>query len=178
MHHGGRHGICLGMSRPPETFSKVAAVFGVSRQAVHKWMHKGAPMYSAEALVDWLSNQMGTRVLDNFSHRGPILLANLKAVMEPRSVYNPDKGLAETFGVTLETIQAWRLRGAPVEDMVELAEWAMKEPGIFEGFTCNQDAADTLEAMEDPELEGKIREAVAGWRASSTGRAWKRMAAC
>jgi len=40
---------------------------------VHKWMHKGAPMYSAEALVDWLSNQMGTRVLDNFSHRCPIL---------------------------------------------------------------------------------------------------------
>jgi hypothetical protein len=166
------------MSRPPETFSKVAAVFGVSRQAVHKWMHKGAPMYSAEALVDWLSNQMGTRVLDNFSHRYPVLLENLKSVMEPRSVYNPDKELAETFGVTLETIQAWRLRGAPVEDMGELAEWAMKEPSIFEGFTCNQEAADTLEAIEDPEPEGEIQEAVAGWRASPTGRAWRRMAAC
>jgi hypothetical protein len=51
-------------------------------------------------------------------------------------------------------------------------------PGIFEGFARNQDAADTLEAMEDPELEGEIREAVAGWRASPTGRAWNRMAAC
>jgi hypothetical protein len=166
------------MSRPQESLSKVADVFGVTRQAVHKWKRNGAPMYSAEALVDWLSNQMGTRVLDNFSHRCPVLLENLKAVMEPRSVYNPDKELAETFGVTLETIQAWRLRGAPVEDMGELAEWAMKEPGIFEGFSCNQEAADTLEAIEDPELEGEIREAVAGWRTSPMGRAWKRMAAC
>ena len=166
------------MSRSQESISKVAAVFGVTRQAVHKWMHKGAPMYSAEALVDWLSNQMGTRVLDNFSHRCPILLENLKAVMEPRSVYNPDRELAEMFGVTLETIAAWRQRGAPVEDLGELAEWAMKEPGIFEGFTRNQKAADTLEAIEDPEMEGEIREAVAGWRASPTRRAWKRMAAC
>ena len=166
------------MSRPPESISKVAAVFGVTRQAVHKWMHKGAPMYSAEALVDWLSNQMGTRVLDNFSHRCPILLENLKAVMEPRSVYNPDKELAETFGVTLATIAAWRQRGAPVEDVAELAEWAMSEPGIFEGFTCNQEAADTLEAIEDPELEGEIQEAVASWRASPMGRAWRRWAAC
>jgi hypothetical protein len=164
------------MSRPPETFSKVAAVFGVTRQAVHKWMHKGAPMYSAEALVDWLSNQMGTRVLDNFQHRCPVLLENLKAVMEPRSVYKPDKELAEMFGVRLETIQAWRLRGAPVEDIGELAEWAMKEPGIFEGFARNQEAADTLEAIEDPEMEGEIREALSGWRSSPTGRAWKRMA--
>lgn len=54
----------------------------------------------------------------------------------------------------------------------------MKEPGIFEGFTRNQEAADTLEAIEDPEMEGEIREALAGWRASPTGRAWKRMAAC
>ncbi len=166
------------MSRPPESISKVAAVFGVTRQAVHKWMHKGAPMYSAEALVDWLSNQMGTRVLDNFRNRCPVLLENLKAVMEPRSVYNPDKELAEMFGVTLETIAVWRQRGAPVEDMGELAEWAMREPGIFEGFTRNQETADTLEAIEDPELEGEIREAVAGWRASPTGRAWRRWAAC
>ena len=166
------------MSRPQESLSKVADVFGVTRQAVHKWKRNGAPMYSAEALVDWLSNQMGTRVLDNFSHRCPILLENLKAVMEPRSVYNPDKELAETFGVTLATIAAWRQRGAPVEDVAELAEWAMSEPGIFEGFTCNQEAADTLEAIEDPELEGEIQEAVASWRASPTGRAWKRMAAC
>ena len=166
------------MSRPQESLSKVADVFGVTRQAVHKWKRNGAPMYSAEALVDWLSNQMGTRVLDNFSHRCPILLENLKAVMEPRSVYNPDKELAETFGVTLETIAAWRQRGAPVEDVAELADWAMSEPGIFEGFTCNQEAADTLEAIEDPELEGEIQEAVASWRASPTGRAWERMAAC
>ena len=61
------------MSRPQECISRVADVFGVTRQAVHKWMHKGAPMYSAEALVEWLSNQMGTRVLENFSHRCPIL---------------------------------------------------------------------------------------------------------
>lgn len=94
------------MSRPPETFSKVATVFGVTRQAVHKWMRKGAPMYSAEALVDWLSSRMGTRVLDNFRQKCPVLLENLRAVMEPRPVYNPDKELAETFGVTLETIQA------------------------------------------------------------------------
>jgi hypothetical protein len=79
------------------------------------------------------------------------------------------------FGATLETTQAWRQRGAPVE---ELAEWAMKEPGIFEGFTCNQEVADTLEAIEDPELEGEIQEVVASWRASPMGRAWKRMAAC
>ena len=65
-----------------------------------------------------------------------------------------------------------------MEDVAELAEWAMSEPGIFEGFTCNQEAADTLEAIEDPELEGEIQEAVASWRASPTGRAWKRMAAC
>ena len=93
--------------------------------------------------------------------------------MEPQPAHNPDKELAETFGVTPETIQAWHLRGAPVEDMAELVEWAMKEPGIFESFTCNEEAADTLEAIEDPELEVEIREAVAGWRASPTGRAWR-----
>ena len=82
------------------------------------------------------------------------------------------------FGVTLETIQAWRLRGAPVEDMGELAEWAMKEPGIFEGFTRNQETADTLEAIEDPELEGEIREAL--WpagerhRRGGLGSGWQR----
>lgn len=58
--------------------------------------------------------------------------------------------------------------------MAELAEWAMREPGIFEGFARNHEAADTLEAIEDPELEREIREAVAGWRASATGRAWER----
>jgi hypothetical protein len=68
---------------------------------------------------------------------------------------------------------SWRQRGVPVEDVAELAEWAMSEPGIFEGFTRNQETADTREAIEDPELEGEIREAVAGWRASPTGRAWR-----
>lgn len=166
------------MSRPQESISRVAAVFGVTRQAVHKWKRNGAPMYSAEALLGWLSNQMGIRALDNFRHRCPVLLENLKAVMDPEPVYNPDRELAEMFGVTLETIAAWRQRGAPVEDVAGLAEWAMREPGIFEGFTRNQETADTLEAIEDPELEREIREAVAGWRASPTGRAWKRMATC
>jgi hypothetical protein len=50
----------------------------------------------------------------------------------------------------------------------------MKEPGIYEGFTRNPETADTLEAIEDPEMEVKIREALAGRRASPTGRAWKR----
>ena len=72
------------LRRPQESLSKVADVFGVTRQAVHKWMRKGAPRYSAEAPVDWLSNQMGTRALDHFSHWCPVLLENLKAVMEPR----------------------------------------------------------------------------------------------
>jgi hypothetical protein len=115
-------------------------------------------------------------MLDKFSHRCPVLLENPKAVMEPRSVYNPDKELAETFGVTLETIQARRLRGAPVEDMGELAEWAMKEPGIFEGFTCNQDAADTLEAMEDPSWRAKSRRpwpAGERRRRAGRGRGWR-----
>ena len=146
------------MSRPQESISKVAAVFGVSRQAVHKWMRKGAPFHSAEALLNWLSNQIGIRVLDNFRHRCPVLLENLKAAMDPQ----PDKELAETFGVTLETIAAWRQRGAPVEAVAELAEWAMSEPGIFEGVNRNQETADTLEAIEDPELGGEIREALAG----------------
>ena len=150
----------------------------MTRQAVHKWRQRGAPFHSAEALLGWLANQHGIRARDNFHPRCPALLARLKAAMEPEPVYSPDRELAETFGVTLETIAAWRHRGAPVEDMGELAERAMKEPGIFEGFTRNQEAADTLEAIEDPALEGEIREAVAGWRASTTFRAWKRMAAC
>jgi hypothetical protein len=56
----------------------------------------------------------------------------------------------------------------------ELAARAMSEPGIFEGFTGKEEVADILETVEDPELEGEIREAVAGWRASPTSRAWKR----
>ena len=69
------------MARPPETFGKVAAVFGVTRQAVHKWKRNGAPFYSAEALLTWLDNREGTRVLDNFRHRCPVLLANLEQAL-------------------------------------------------------------------------------------------------
>jgi hypothetical protein len=69
------------MARPPETFSKVAAVFGVTRQAVHKWKHNGAPFHSAAALLAWLDNREGTRVLDNFRHRCPVLLANLEQAL-------------------------------------------------------------------------------------------------
>ncbi len=162
------------MSRPQESISRVAAVFGVTRQAVHKWKRNGAPMYSAEALLGWLCDQPGVRALDHLRPRCPALLERLKDAMDPEPTYNPDRELAEMFGVTLETIATWRQRGAPVEDVAELAEWAMKELGIFEGFTRNEETADTLEAIEDPEIEGEIREAVAGWRASPTGRAWRR----
>lgn len=151
-------------------------MFGVTRQAVHKWKRNGAPMYSAEALLGWLCDQPGVRALDHLRPSCPALLERLKDAMDPQPIYNADRELAEMFGVTLATIEAWRQRGAPVEDIAELAEWAMSEPGIFDGFTRNQEAADTLEAIEDPELEGEIREAVTGWRASPTGRAWRRMA--
>ena len=50
-----------------------------------------------------------------------------------------------------------------------MAEWAMSEPGIFEGLTRNQETADTPEAIEDPELEGEIREALEGWRHRQRG---------
>ncbi len=123
-------------------------------------------------------NQMGTRVLDDFSHKCPVLPERLKAVMEPQPVYDPERELTEMFGVTPETIQAWRLCGAPVGDLGELAERAMKEPGTFQGFIRTQEAADTPEAIEEPEMEGEIRDALAGWRASPMGRAWKRVAAC
>ena len=166
------------MSRSQKSLSKVADVFSVTRQAVHKWRQRGAPFHSAEALLGWLCNQHGIRSLDHLHPKCPALLARLKVILEPLAVYSPDRELAETFGVTLETIAVWRHRSAPVENMAELAEWAMKEPGIFEGFTRNQDAADTLEAIEDPEREVEIREVLSGWRASPTGRAWKRMAAC
>ena len=43
-----------------------------------------------------------------------------------------------------------------MEGIGERAEWAMKEPGIYEGFTRNKETADTLEAIEDPEMEVKI----------------------
>jgi hypothetical protein len=69
------------MGRPPETFSKVAAVFGVTRQAVHKWHKAGAPFYSAVALLTWLDNRERGGVLDNFAHRCPVLLAKLEQAL-------------------------------------------------------------------------------------------------
>jgi hypothetical protein len=68
------------MGRPPETFSKVAAVFGVTRQAVHKWQRKGAPFHSAEALLAWLNDEP-VRVLDSFRPRCPTLRANLERAL-------------------------------------------------------------------------------------------------
>ena len=69
------------MSRPPETFSKVAAVFGVTRQAVHKWKRNGAPFYSAAALLTWLNNRDRGGVLDNFAHHCPVLRAKLEQAL-------------------------------------------------------------------------------------------------
>lgn len=69
------------MARPPETFSKVAAVFGVTRQAVHKWKHNGAPFHSAESLLTWLDNRERGGVLDNFRHRCPVLRADLERAL-------------------------------------------------------------------------------------------------
>ena len=43
--------------------------------------------------------------------------------------------------------------------------------GIFEGFTRNQETADTLEAIEDLEPESEIREALARRWMSPAGRA-------
>ena len=69
------------MARPLETFSKVAAVFGVTRQAVHKWHKAGAPFYSAVALLTWLDNRERGGVLDNFAHRCPVRLAKLEQAL-------------------------------------------------------------------------------------------------
>ena len=84
--------------------------------------------------------------------------------------------LADIFGVTYPTAQSWIAKGAPVEDPFAMAEWAMKEPGIFEGFARTQETADMVEALEDPEMEVEIRSALIGWRASPTYRAWRRWA--
>ena len=69
------------MGRPPETFSKVAAVFGVTRQAVHKWHNAGAPFHSADTLLTWLNNRDRGGVLDNFAHRCPVLRAKLEQAL-------------------------------------------------------------------------------------------------
>jgi len=69
------------MGRPPETFSKVAAVFGVTRQAVHKWKRNGAPFHSADTLLTWLNNRDRGGVLDNFRPRCPVLQENLERAL-------------------------------------------------------------------------------------------------
>ena len=69
------------MGRPPETFSKVAAVFGVTRQAVYKWQRNGAPFHSAVALLTWLDNRERGGVLDNFAHRCPVLRDELEQAL-------------------------------------------------------------------------------------------------
>ncbi len=65
-------------------------MFGVTRQAVHKWKRAGAPFYSADALLTWLNNREGTRVLDNFGHQCPVLRANLERALE-WSVFWPQR---------------------------------------------------------------------------------------
>ena len=69
------------MGRPPETFGKVAAVFGVTRQAVHKWKRNGAPFHTADALLAWLNDRDGVRALDAFRPRCPTLRANLERAL-------------------------------------------------------------------------------------------------
>lgn len=69
-----------GMGRPKETFSKVAAGLGVTRQAVYKWHQDGAPFHSAGALYDWL-NRPFVRVLDDYTR--PRWIAALAGVLPP-----------------------------------------------------------------------------------------------
>jgi hypothetical protein len=69
------------MGRPPETFGKVAAVFGVTRQAVYKWKRNGAPFHTANDLLTWLANRERCGVLDNFAHRCPVLRDNLERAL-------------------------------------------------------------------------------------------------
>ncbi len=162
------------MARPQESLSKVAGVFGVTRQTVYKWKHAGAPFDSANALLDWLKLSPDRRLFDRVSPDCPELRQKLTKVL---SVDEAVHELAEIFGVTYPTAQSWIARGAPVEDPFAMAEWAMKEPGIFEGFTRTQETADMVEAIEDPELQVDIRSALIGWRASPAYRAWRRWAA-
>lgn len=68
------------MARPLETFSKVAAGLGVTRQAVYKWHKDGAPFHSAGALYDWL-NRPFVRVLDDYTR--PRWIAALAGVLPP-----------------------------------------------------------------------------------------------
>jgi transposase-like protein len=61
------------MGRPASVYSKVADVFGVSRQAVYKWRDQGAPFNSTDALLRWLGNQWYIRCTANFNLRSAIL---------------------------------------------------------------------------------------------------------
>ncbi len=69
-----------GMGRPKETFSKMAAGLGVTRQAVYKWHKDGAPFHSAGALYDWL-NRPFVRVLDDYTR--PRWITALAGVLPP-----------------------------------------------------------------------------------------------
>ena len=68
------------MGRPPETFNKVAAALGVTRQAVYKWHQAGAPLHSAGELYDWL-NRPFVRVLDDYNR--PQWINALAGVLPP-----------------------------------------------------------------------------------------------
>jgi transcriptional regulator with XRE-family HTH domain len=69
------------MGRPQETFSKVAAVFGVTRQAVYKWQRNGASFHSADTLLTWLNNRDRLGVPDTFDHRCPVLRGELERAL-------------------------------------------------------------------------------------------------
>ncbi len=172
---GNKTAYCIqfGMARPQESLSKVAGVFGVTRQTVYKWKHSGAPFDSADSLLDWLKLSPDRRLFDRVSPECPELRQKLTKVL---SVDEAVHELADIFGVTYPTAQSWIGRGAPVEDPFAMAEWAMKEPGVFDGFTRTHETADMVEAIEDPELEVEIRSALIGWRASPAYRAWRRWA--
>ena len=77
------------MPRPTGIYSRLAEVFGVSRQAVYRWQKQGAPFYTAEALLYWLNNQFYIRCMDYFPSRCPKLLARVKAAMRPTKRPSP-----------------------------------------------------------------------------------------
>jgi hypothetical protein len=74
-------GVLHCMTWTPETFSKVAAALGVTRQAVYKWHKAGAPFHSAAALLTWLDNRERGGVLDNLAHRCPVLRDELERAL-------------------------------------------------------------------------------------------------
>ena len=76
------------MARPTGMYSRLAEVFGVSRQAVYRWQKQGAPFYTAEALLQWLNNQFYIRCMDYFPLHCPRLQARVKAAIRP--AYGPE----------------------------------------------------------------------------------------